>query len=457
MNNSTGWEKAVLGTAIFSPELVEQAEFLLPSDFTGCHAGIWSNILNLHRREALELRTLVEELRQSTELDHISDFDGSAIGEAYIADLVTCRGMAMAEFASNVLNASGKRMLNREAALIAADARDESITYEQALDSAESRFISMRRRTALTEGASLADLFGVFIPRMEGMRAGTIVPRWTPKTLGVRQVFPYVEDDDYVIVAARPGLGKSSWARYEAYHATKADDPINVSIFNLENADIEYPRAITALHLNINSRVLREPQRLTERQLRQVIEAAHELSTLPLHIVSMGGPSVAEIDRVTRKHISKHKTQMIWVDYVQLISNGLENSNQDITKTSQQLRAMAKKYGIPVMACAQLNREIEHRSSYDPVLSDLRESGSLEQDATGVLFPCPVWKNPSIEQLARFSGNRQADGRPSTEVIEIPIYFKIAKNRNGGVGNTKEILWNKATGSYKTLTDDWSA
>lgn len=206
MSNSIGWEKAVLGTAIFSPELVEQAEFLLPSDFTGCHAGIWSHIMALYRRDTLELRTLVEELRSASELDHISAFDGTAVGETYIAELVASRGMAMSEFAAHVLNASGKRMLNREAALIAADARDENITYEQALDNAESRFISMRRRTTALEGASLGDLFGVFIPRMEGMRAGTIQPRWSPETLAVREIFPYVEDDDYVIVAARPGL-----------------------------------------------------------------------------------------------------------------------------------------------------------------------------------------------------------------------------------------------------------
>jgi len=176
---------------------------------------------------------------------------------------------------------------------------------------------------------------------------------------------------------------------------------------------------------------------------------------LPLEIMTLGSPSVAEIERIARAKMNTLKPQYIMVDYVQLIYNGLTNKVNDVSLSSQTLKAMTMKnrLNIPVISAAQLSREIERRGRNSaPELSDLRESGSLEQDATIVVFPRAAWHDPSPQDVARFPENiDQQSSRLLPTIRAVPMRFYVRKNRNGPIGITDEVKWCMHTGAYYTL------
>jgi replicative DNA helicase len=191
-NVALGWERAVLGTALAEPSTMDEAEDLLPTDFTGCHQTLWNEMLALHRRNALDLRALVEQLRSAELLAELVSFDAESItGEAYLADLMGYRGSAMHEYADRVMDASLKRQLRQVAALIRADAEDERVSAREASDEAERRLLQLRRARGAEMGASLADLLAVFNTRIDGFRAGTLEPAWVPYTTAIRSVVKY--------------------------------------------------------------------------------------------------------------------------------------------------------------------------------------------------------------------------------------------------------------------------
>ena len=192
---------------------------------------------------------------------------------------------------------------------------------------------------------------------------------------------------------------------------------------------------------------------MSEEQLEVVRQGHAELNNLGIHIVSLGAPSIDEIKRIARAKIAKHNIDIIMVDYIQLMHNGnASNTNDDITRSSSGLRGMSLNWRIPVMAAAQLNRDIERRGAdAEPMLADLRSSGSLEQDATQVWFLRKLWGEPTEEQLMSFAANKDENGNllPKTPALPMRIYVK--KNRNGPVGTTEPILWNRSTGIINSL------
>ncbi len=448
-----GWEKAALGTAIFSPETVDiaTAEGLRYSDFTGSHQHIWAEIVPLHTRQNLDPRSLIETLRERNLLDGVGSFDAeTTTGEAYIHELLTFRGTSMQEYATSIMRASARRELVRSSGLILAEARDTNVELETALTNAEERLINLRIRRGGTTGHSLADILAVYIPRVDGMRKGTIAPAWTPVTREVRDIVMYAESNDFILVAARPGEGKSSYLRHEAL--ASASSGIGTLMFNMENSEIEYARHAIAYYLGWDNAILKNATSLSDHNYKRIIEAADELAELPFHVVTLGGPSVTTIDAITRTMMLKEHIDIIMIDYIQLIRNGLTNSVQDLTLTSQTIRSMALRLDVPIIAAAQLNRAIEHRTAgSEPQLSDLRESGSLEQDATQVWFTRRLWQEPSANQLRTFSENVQSNGQLYLQPKAEPMRMFIKKNRNGPIGTTPPMLWNKSTGHFTSL------
>jgi replicative DNA helicase len=159
--------------------------------------------------------------------------------------------------------------------------------------------------------------------------------------------------------------------------------------------------------------------------------------------------------RAARQMVARDKIELLGVDYLQLINNGSDNRANDIALTTGTLRQFALDYHIPVIANAQLSREIERRSRDDngmaePELSDLRESGAIEQDSTIVMFPRPQ-RNPSAAILNLFPENRDPYGRLLDRPRAIPTTFFVKKNRNGSTGPSNPVLWLKHTGEYRTL------
>ena len=445
MNN---WELAVIGTALADPPSVAEAEDLLPTDFSGKNQIAWTTILGLRNAGQFDANAVRIALDSDSEWKRALSDAGNT--DDYLREALSFRGAAMSVYAGKVLHASIKRAVRRAAALIAVTAEEENASADDVLDYAEKQIMTLRR-TRMNEGVSIGDILAVFITRLDGMRAGTVQPAWTPSVQAVKNVVSFLEPSDFMIIGGRPGEGKSSYLRAE-HHSLSILQGIPSAIINMENDPIEYARYMIALDTGIDSRKLKDPRMLGEREVEQIKESARKLGSKPLKIVTMAAPTVAEISRTARKLLQEMKIALLGVDYVQLARNGLERRVDDIAVTTAGLRAFALGAGVPVLAASQLSRSIETRNNgdSDPMLSDLRESGSLEQDATIVTFLRPHWRNPTDQQLRVFPEN-VSHGRALERPKAVPVRFHFAKNRNGEIGVSDIVKWNKGTGQFQTL------
>ena len=355
----------------------------------------------------------------------------------------------MKELSRSVIDNSIRRSLKRSIAMIATAASDENTPMDEIMDYAEKQIISLRR--GKRDGVTLGDILSVFLPRIEGMRNGTYRPIWAPKLTAMRSIIHYVEDTDLVVIGGRPGDGKSSYLRFELGHAALDGTP-NV-IFNYDNDPIDYARWMIALSTKIDTERLRDATRLTEEENEQIKRAAAQLAALPIYIES-GHGNADWIKRTARSYIIEKGVKLIGVDYVQLIRNSEDNSrNDDVAATMATLREINQTLKIPILAASQLNRDIERRGQgQGPMMADLRDSGSLEQDATVIVFPRTVWTDPSQAEIASYPENIiPATRRPYSQLKAVPIKFHVVKNRNGAVGTSEPVKWIKSTGDYQTV------
>lgn len=444
MINALGWEQALLGSVLADPTSIEEADGIVPSDFsTQSHVKLWEAIQTLHRRGGLDLRAVIH----SIDVDRIVDPEEDIRGEAYLRKLIDRRGTQVNEYADQVIKASTRRQMLNIGGLIAAEAQDARIPLEEAVEHAEKRIMELRRFRNNQDGISIGELSDILGKRISGMRDGTIKPAYTPQIINLKAKIGYVDEDDFVIIAARPGEGKSSLIRYEIFHTAMRGEP--TAVFNLENGDLEYPKYFVSMRTGINSAKLRSPNRLTHEEFEAVQQAIRELYEIPLYIV--WASNVSEVAAKSRRGVRKFGYKSVWVDYLQLLSNTSENRVQDISMTTRGLRQLAKELKIPVFAASQLNRAVEQRADRKPTLSDLRESGSIEQDATMVWFIEHQTNSGDIGAAAQFPENRLENGMIRPELVAFPMKINVAKNRNGPTGYTEMIKWVKPANQFQSL------
>jgi replicative DNA helicase len=435
------WHTAVIGTVLMNPSSMVEAETLLPSDFSGDDQAVWAEMLSLHRNNSLDLRTLSMILAEN----HIIP-----IPETYLHRVLEDRVGNISEAVRRVEDEAVRKNLKKNAALIAAEADNQARTVQELTDYAEQRILSSRRDRS--NGQSLADVISLFMPRMEGMIAGTFHPAWVPKVDAVRQVLKYAEDTDLIIVAGRPGEGKSSYARFEAYHHAANGHP--VLIFNYDNDPIEFARWFIAIDTGIDAGKMKDPRFLTAADLTAVRHSAESLVRLPLYIESERGDA-AWIKRTTRRHVAEHHIELGIVDYIQQVMNGHEKRNDDVSITTASIRDLNQQLRIPFIGNSQMNREVERRGRESgPTLTDLRDSGSIEQDGTIVVFPYGVWSDPTDAQLRQFPENiDQRNGRTFGRPKAVPVQFIVAKNRNGECGKSSLVKWVKSNNRYEAIIE----
>ena len=452
-DTSIGWQRAVLGTVLNDSNAMEAASHLSTQDFTGSQRIVWSHITERYKMGSLDYRAVVESLRASGDLGDIGE--GSIWGEDFLKLLLDSQGGLVEEYVRQVEEHSTRRLLRETAALIAADAASFRGQADELLDEAERRVMALRR-TRGSVGVTIGEILTAFMPHMEQIRTGAIQPAFVPEIQTIKNIVGYIDQSDYVIIAGRPGDGKSSWLRFEAYHQAKRGNA--AIMFNMENDEADYARGFLALETGIDSFKLRNPRLLSNAELERVRASAKDVARLPIKIVTLGNPSVAEIERIARSVAKSFPPRFITVDYIQLVRNGIDNRVNDVSLTSGVLRSMAMKdkFNVPVFAASQLSRDIVRRGvNAKPDLADLRDSGSLEQDATMVIFPRDVWNNPDAKKLAIFKENIDENGRVKLQARAVPVRFWIEKNRNGPTGISEEVKWDKGTGKYETLTLDF--
>lgn len=441
------WEKTLIGTLLAEPRAFAEAEVLIPSDFSGANQVIWAEMMALSSRGGLEVRALANALETSPDYARVVSDVGNLA--AYLEEALRMRGTAVGEYVDRVLDGATRKAVRRNAALIAAEANNDQQSASEILDYAERTILAIRRNR-IEQGMTMADLFGIFMPRLDGYIAGTIKPAWVPEVQALRDIVHFAEETEFMTIAARPGDGKSSFLRFEAYQAAIRGTP--VLLFNLENDPMEYARHFIALHTGIDSARLKNPTVLTQDELSRVKQAGEELSSLPLKLITLASPSVHHIARIARRQVAEDKARLVMVDYLQLVRNGLENRVADISETTAILRGLALQMHTPVIAAAQLSREIERRGvSAEPQLADLRDSGSIEQDSTIVSFIRQYWHDTNHPKAGMFKENLNEKGRVLPRPKAVPIAMHVLKNRNGEVGVSTPIKWLKSVGRFETL------
>jgi replicative DNA helicase len=232
------------------------------------------------------------------------------------------------------------------------------------------------------------------------------------------------QSPDLVIVAARPGMGKTAFSLAVAKGAAQFGRA--VAFFSLEMSEEQLAGRLISDELNINSDRIRTPTRLDSTDKNALINELHRLN-IPIYIDDTAGLSITQLRAKTTALKKKHNIEMIIVDYLQLMTGISNGGNRDtiIGEITRGLKLVAKELKIPVIALSQLSRKVEERADKRPMLSDLRESGNIEQDADAVIF---------LYRPEYYNVESYEDGRSTKNVCEIIF----GKHRNGGLGTIEQ-------------------
>jgi replicative DNA helicase len=416
----------VLGAVLIDRDaMIEIAEFLKPEDFyRQAHGRVYAVMLDLsERREPIDIVTVSEALERSGDLEAIG-------GRSYLATLTnqTPTAVHAAQYARIVERKSLLRNLIGAAGKIAGIGYEDPAEVQEAIDRAESELfaVSQRRigagfsplKTLLHDAYDRLDYLHAHRGEISGVRTG--FQDLDTLTTGLQK-------SDLIILAARPSVGKTSFALNIAEHAA-VKDRRSVGIFSLEMSKEQLVLRLLSSVSNIDSQRLRTGF-LEELDFARIAPAMNALSEAPIYIDDTPNITTMELRTKARRLQAEAGVDLIIVDYLQLMQSSTTtrdaNRVQEVSEISRGLKALARELKIPVIALSQLSRQPEMRESKEPRLSDLRESGSIEQDADLVMF---LWR-----EKERGSDDQQTDG----EVVKL----KLSKHRNGPTGEID--LWFK--------------
>ncbi|MER2598182.1 MAG: replicative DNA helicase [Caldilineales bacterium] len=388
-------EQAVLGSILIDPDaVIRVAAFLHADDFYQEKNGwIYQAILDLHeRREPADFLTLTDELERRRQLDEVG-------GPAYVMDLINTVPTAIhvEHYARIVERTSVLRKLIRAAGQIAQIAYEETTEdVSQVVDRAEQIVFSVAERRAQRDLVAVRTLMGDVVDRIDYLyhHRGEILGVPTGFKL-LDKVLGGLQKSDLLILAARPGMGKTSFSTSLAQSAARKYGK-RVAIFSLEMSSEQLVQRMLSAETGIDSQRLRLGDIQGEEEWHKLMEAAGALSEAPIYIDDTPAVSTMELRTKARRLYAEHDLDLIVVDYLQLMQGDRRSENrvQEISNISRSLKGLARELNIPVLALSQLSRAVESRQDKRPILSDLRESGCLAGDSIVVLAdtgqPVPI-------------------------------------------------------------------
>ncbi|HID89368.1 MAG TPA: replicative DNA helicase [Anaerolineae bacterium] len=407
-------EEAVLGSLLIDPEaLFRVAPFLRPEDFYIRKNGwIYEAILALHeRREPIDFVTLCTELEARGQLEEVG-------GAAYITRLIDAVPSAIhvEAYGRLVEEAAVRRRLISAAGDIAQLAYREEQGIEEVVDRAEQALFAVSQRRLVREMAPIQEVIRQYYDRIEYLYEHRGEPLGVPTGfVDLDRLLGGLQKSDLIIVAARPGVGKTSLCLSFARNAARLGK--HVAIFSLEMSAEQVVQRLVAAETGIDAQRLRLGH-LHEDEWPLFVQATGVLSELPIFIDDTPSISALQLRTKARRLHAEHGLDLVVVDYLQLMTTEtrVENRVQEVSYISRMLKGLARELDVPLVAASQLSRAVEQRTDKRPVLSDLRESGSLEQDADVVMF---IYR----EELYK----------PETERQHIADII-VAKHRNGPTG-----------------------
>lgn len=412
-------EQAVIGAILLEPQsLTVASEILIPEDFyRAAHQRIYNAMLVLSDKgEPVDLVTVTTELADMKLLEDIG-------GVSYLSDIANSVPTAanIEYYARIVEEKSLLRRLIRTATTIAQDGYSREDEIDDLLNDAEKNILEVSQRKNTSAFQNIKDVLVETYDNIEILhnRKGEITGIPTGFVELDRMTAGF-QRNDLVIVGARPSVGKTAFALNIAQNvATKTDE--NVAIFSLEMGASQLVMRMLCAEGNINAQNLRTGS-LTPEDWGKLTMAMGSLSNAGIYIDDTPGIRVNEIRAKCRRLKQEHGLGMILIDYLQLIQGsgrGGENRQQEVSEISRSLKALARELEVPVIALSQLSRGVEQRQDKRPMMSDIRESGSIEQDADIVAF---LYREDYYD--------KESENKNIIEII-------IAKQRNGPVGTVQ--------------------
>ena len=420
---SSDAEESILGALLIDGEvMLEIADSLKPGDFyKPANAKVYSAIQKLYEQsQPIDILTVSEELERRGQIEEIG-------GRAALADL--CDRTPTAVHAKQYAKIVERKSMLR--GLIGAAGRIASIGYEdpsdisEAIDRAESELFAVSERRAANGFTQIGTLVGAAYDQLDRMHQnrGQLMGLRTGYT-AIDTITQGLQNSDFIVLAARPSVGKTSLALNIAENVSLREGK-SVGVFSLEMSKEQLVLRLLSSVTKINSFNLRSGQ-VSGLDFSKIAEALGTLSSAKMFIDDTVNISVMELRTKARRLKMEQGLDLLIVDYLQLMQPGQQsrdgNRVQEVSDISRGLKALARELGIPIIALSQLSRQTEAREKGEPRLSDLRESGAIEQDADVVIF------------LYR-DGERSDDAGVTGEAIN----FNVAKHRNGPTGSGQ--LW----------------
>ena len=422
-------EQSVLGAILIDRDaVVEVAEFLRPEDFYRQANGIvYRAVLDLFERsEPVDIVTVAEVLERAEQLEAVG-------GRAYLSMLgnQTPTAVHAVHYARIVERKAVLRNLISAAGKVAAIGYEDGADVQCAIDRAESELFAVSQRRVDLGFSPLKSLLHDAYDRLDYLHAHR------GEVSGIRTGFTELDaltsglqKSDLVVLAARPSVGKTSFALNIAEHVAVREGK-SVGVFSLEMSKEQLVLRLLSSVANIDSQRLRSGF-LEEMDFARIAPAMNALSEAPIYIDDTPNISAMELRTKARRLQAESGLDLVVVDYLQLMQATTvsrdANRVQEVSEISRGLKALARELSVPVIALSQLSRQAEMRESKEPRLSDLRESGAIEQDADLVIF---LWREKE----------KQDDDAADGEVVNV----RLAKHRNGPTGEHQLYFRKKQT------------
>jgi len=413
-------EQVVLGALLIDRDaLTVVMDYLSPESFyLPAHQVIYESMINLFEQTLpVDLHTVYEALKKSGELDQLES-------PHYLVDLTNkVASSANIEYHARIIVQKHiQRELIRVSTEVINKSFDETKDVFELLDEAETGLFNITQNNLNRSYSAIKELVIQARKQMEKLAEEDA------DNLGVASGFTAVDRitsgwqrSDLIIVAARPGMGKTSFTLALAKNAAM-DHNQGVAVFSLEMSSLQLTNKLLSMDASITSNKIRDAKDLTDTDWTKLNRSIERLSDADIFIDDTPQINIFELRAKCRRLKMQHDIQLIIIDYLQLMSGGMDNKNgnreQEISKISRALKAMAKELDVPVIALSQLSRQVESRPDKRPQLSDLRESGAIEQDADMVIF---LYRADYYDQA-------EPGEEEKTEV-------HIAKHRNGPTAN----------------------
>ncbi|MDR2064077.1 MAG: replicative DNA helicase [Candidatus Nomurabacteria bacterium] len=409
-------EKSLLGALLISENpLPDVTEIIAPNDFyEKNHATIFASMVSLYERHRpVDLLTLTNDLRAKKQL-------AAAGGASYLSDLmeyVPTAAHAIA-YAEIIKKCAIRRRLIDASASITELGYDENAEIDELLGKAEAELYKVSEKNSKSDIISLSDILEDTFDRLEELHNNKGALRGLKtgfrdldnKTAGLQK-------SDLIIIGARPAMGKTTLVTNLMYNVANINKK-GVLMFSLEMSKEQIIDRMLADASNVDSWNIRTGN-LKDDDFMKISEAMSEMSEAPVWIDDTPGMNVLQMRTKARRAVHDHDIGMIVIDYLQLmygVNNNNGNRVQELSEISRGLKLMAKELNLPVIALSQLSRTVESRTPQIPQLADLRESGSIEQDADIVMF---IYREDYY--------NPETERQHITDLI-------IAKHRNGPTG-----------------------